>query len=453
MLDVQWGSPRSLGKRPFHLIPPREMTAFSSPTLRASGGAILGQVPAGKVISAVGGVRKWRHPWFVLPSWVGDDTEQNGGTGKWVATVKAGFVNDTAPVFQTTVREQEAADQDFGINPLTGRPFFCDPIFAQPRQDTTTRTIAIPLTLEPAIPLSLRAIGWDALAPTEPVPKFFLERGAAAHPQVASEDNLDSDEAVDDAVDLLNTPPADPPPGLRLLRVCDLILHQPRLALTSQIDIEPGLATGQTHVQQTLSIASEVPGDALRVLAGMYQPPDAASIDPLTGDYTEPPYDELIIAKVFLLSPPNTPPHSDADASWTAYVSHGLFWNLSYQPGVFRAPPADPGIGFIPPLAGGAGQIVINYLTSAISDMLQDALNLVTASSLAGKWWTPTGGGHRADFPLPTPAVAKGATGLDKTGRLAAQAVAAARARQAESLDPDYPYSAMGFDPTLLTPA
>ena len=29
----------------------------------------------------------------------------------------------------------------------------------------------------------------------------------------------------------------------------------------------------------------------------------------------------------------------------------------------------NPGIGFIPPLAGGAGQIVINYLTSAISDM------------------------------------------------------------------------------------
>jgi hypothetical protein len=232
-------------------------------------------------------------------------------------------------------------------------------------------------------------------------------------------------------------------------------LHQPRLALTSQISIEPGLAIGQTHVQQLLSVASEVPGDTLRVLAGTYLPPEQAGIDPLTGDYTEPPYDELRIATVYLLSPPDAAPHSEPDGKWEAYVAHGLFWNLSYQPGIFRAPAVDPGIGFIPPLAGGAAQIVINYLTSAISDILQDAENLVMGASLAGTWSAPTGGGHRADFPPSNPSIgsesATGTTGLDKAGQLAAQAKAKQRAQANGALDPDYPFFAMPFRPELLS--
>jgi hypothetical protein len=85
-------------------------------------------------------------------------------------------------VFQTIVRGRAREENDFGINPLTGKPFFSDPIFAHSTDSGAATTVAIPLTLEPQIPLSFRAIGWDAAAAGEVVPAFFIHRGAAQRP-------------------------------------------------------------------------------------------------------------------------------------------------------------------------------------------------------------------------------------------------------------------------------
>ena len=71
----------------------------------------------GRAISAKAGARQWRHPWSVRPAWI-------AASGRWVATVKAGFVNGKAPVVRTTVETQAEADRSFGINPLTGQKIF-----------------------------------------------------------------------------------------------------------------------------------------------------------------------------------------------------------------------------------------------------------------------------------------------------------------------------------------
>lgn len=421
------------------------MSTLPAPIARAGDASALSLTRTGQSISARSGLIQWHHPWFIAPAWVAK------GEGRWMATVKAGFVNDDTPVFQTTVRDQQEADLDFGINPLTGKPFFSDPIFARPEANTDVLTIAIPLTLNPAIPLTFRAIGYDALAPGEAVPQFFLDRGAAQKPRSLS-DITDDDILASDTVEDLIPKNAGPPANLRLLRVCDLILHQPRVGLTSQILIEPGLATGQSHILQLLGVANTVPGDTLRVIVGVFTESSPPAIDPLSGDYTEPPYDEILIGKVWLLSPPGTAAGSDPDGSWQPFVSHALFWNLSYLPGVFRVPVIDPGIGVIPPLAFGAAQVVLNYFTSAISDMLQDALNIVTASSLAGTFWTPTGGGHDAGLPVVATPKRGGAVGLDKGAQIAAAQLAALNAKRVQQLDPDFPYTAMPFKPELLNP-
>src|SRR5438105_2523898 len=121
------------------------------PPLRSAQGTTLADLRLGQVLSARAS-QKWKHPWTVTPGW-------NAKAKRWVATVKAGFVNGQCPIWRTTLTEQKDASRDFGINPLTGKPFFSDPIFSVSQHSTlNSQPVEIPLYLEPAIPLSFRAI-------------------------------------------------------------------------------------------------------------------------------------------------------------------------------------------------------------------------------------------------------------------------------------------------------
>ena len=396
--------------------------------VRAGRGMTLRETLYGRSLSAQPG-GKWRHPWFLTPVF---------GGREWAVTVQPGLVNAVAPVVRTTVAEQaDAAQRDFGINPLTGRPFFSDDVFQHGPQaeKPSKRVIDIPLYLDPAVPLRFRALGYDGL-PGFPVPQFFLDRGAAEAPRVSV-----------DAAGGITTEIADAPRNLRLLRACDVWVHQPRLALTSTITQEPGPLTGISNVTQTLGVRSAVAGDALRVLSGTFARTPIA-IDPTQSDYEEQAWDELLIGTVFLLSPPQTAPGSAPDGTWQPFVRHALFWNLCWVPGEFRPLAGDPGTPYIPPLAGGAAQLIINFLTASLNDLTNQALNIVTAHSLAGTFYTATGGGSASAFP-PAPAVPP-RTGLDKAARLSAARTAAARKRSAARLDPPFPYPAVPFDPALL---
>jgi hypothetical protein len=236
------------------------------------------------------------------------------------------------------------------------------------------------------------------------------------------------------------------------------VLHQPRPALTSQITLEPGIATGISNVTQTLGLRSAAPGDRLKVYASSQYEALAAirtGIDPLLGDYEEPTFDELLIATVYLLSPPNKPLRSAPDATWIPYVRHGLFWNLNYATPPFRIAGVGNAVGdLLAPvkfLGGGAAAIVISFLTASINDAYNQALNILTAHSMAGSFWTATGGGSSSEFPE---VVAgdddAGSTGLDKDGRLQAKRNAAAKALKSARLDPAFPYRAMPFPEAFL---
>lgn len=405
---------------------------------RTGSGLTLADILAGQAISARP-APGWKHPWYTTPAW-------NAALGRWVATVKPGFVNEQCPVFRTTVIDQEEEGRHYGTNPLTGKEFFSDPVFAQETAaPAEERLIDVPLYFDPAIPLEFRAVGYDG-SPEFPVPQFFLDRGAAGAKPLPTLANLDSDDAATDQ---------GPPEGLRLLRACDLWVHQPRLALTSEITFGDGLVTGAAIASQTLGLRSAVPGDALRVLSGTFRDiSQTAAIDALAGVFEEPPFDELLIATVFLLSPANTAPGSEPDASWQPYVRHNLFWNLEHVMPWFRNYTGDPSVPFLPPLAAGAAQLVINFFISSLNDILQQALNLVTAHSMRGTFYTATGGGHSAAFPEGEEAELLGladAGGLNKAVRTRAEALAQRRARISQKLDPAFPYRAEPFDPALLT--
>ncbi len=409
--------------------------------MQAGRNTTLRESPIGRSVSDARTPAKWAHPWTTSASY---------GPGGWFAQVKPGFVNHECPVVRTTQREQDRLGGGFRrdlsrvITATSGgaeiaRAAALSAGGSRSGARGSTGPIDIPLYMSPALPLSFRAVGSDG-SPQFPVPKFFADRGVAEPPEALTAEALE-------AGDLSSIDPRNVPANRRLLRACDVWLHQPRLALTSDITLHDGPATGISNVRQTLSLRSAAPGDVLRVQSGTFRALEG--IDALGRVYEEPNYDELPIATVYLLSGPGAENGSEPDGTWQPFVRHNLFWNLNYQTPWFRQYGGDPTIPFLPPLAGGAATLITNFLVASLNDALQDALNLVTSHSMAGTFYTPTCGGHHAALPAATSSAST--AGLDKTARIAADSQAKARARREGRLDPDYPFLAEPFDPALLT--
>ncbi|HEX8310705.1 MAG TPA: hypothetical protein VF614_05265, partial [Chthoniobacteraceae bacterium] len=167
-------------------------------------------------------------------------------------------------------------------------------------------------------------------------------------------------------------------------------------------------------------------------------------------DYEEPTFDQRLVATIYLLSPLKTPPGSAPDGRWLPFVRHGLYWPLLWQQPQLQILDSDPGTPFIPPLAGGAGQLVINFLTATINDFTAQSLNILSAHSMAGSWWTATGGGATAALPPVEELPPRGITGGDKSGRLAERERRRRQRAREERLDLLFPFEAVPFNPSLL---
>lgn len=371
----------------------------------------------------------WRHPWNVQCAWL-------PGSGRWVASILPGFVNGRAPIVRTAILEQVEAGRDYGINPLSGEPYFSSHVFSEELVATgaVSEVIDVPLYADPAIALSWRALGFDGDG-SQAVPQFFKDRGAGDSPLRG----LALGGPIDDRAIAAY---ASPPRGLRLLRACDLWLHQPRNALTSDIQVLPGVSNGLYTFRQTLGQVGADRGDVLSIRVGNFQP-IAPQIDPVSYNYAEFPWDEKLLATVYLLSPPDATPGSEPDGTWQPYVQHQVFWNLTYLPAKFREPANAPGMTVVVTLGGGVAQPIVNYLTSEINDGFQRAFNLLQGHSLAGRFWTPTGGGASAEFPAePVEEV--------KPGMRSAPVIPRGTPQYSGTLDPAFPYRGLEFDPTIF---
>ncbi len=406
------------------------MRLHYSPKLRSGRGTTMREALGGQSVEM--DVRNtWRHPWQVTPLFL-------GGPRHWVCTIKPGFVNQQCPIWRTSVQSEKADGRDYGINPLSGEKFFSSFVFKN-TVPGGNEVVDIPLYLDPAIPMQWRALGWDS-AGSEGVPAFFRDRGV----QPSAVSGLTADGLPQDLTDKLT-----PPKGLRLLRVCDLWLHQPRAALTSKVLVLPGFATGGFTLHQTLGIKPADPGDALQIMAGEFDELQVPPIDAVADNYEEFPWDELLLARVYVLSPPDVKIGSEPDATWTPFVEHHLFWNLMYRNTPFVPPVPSPNAPFVLLLAGGAAQPIINYLTSSINDGLLRVFNVTRGASLAGHFWTATGGGSLVSVPPPVPP-APLRNGLDKGATIAARQLTARDRVLTASLDPGFPYRAISIDPTIF---
>lgn len=376
-------------------------------SLRAGCGTQIVRSPNGMLVAFQNGT--WNHPWTVSVYWWPQRKE-------WEAIVRPGFVNGQAPKVHTTAARM--AETPSFLAPITAWDGAADIAQAAELADDSTQysqdgPIWVPLYRNPFISIP----GW---MPLTEYPVYFTRRGVAAD-------------------------------GTRQLVSCDVVLHKPRNALTSDVTIPADLVLGSSIVTQTLGVTSD-PSDRLRVFCIpqiQTETADQITADQILGTYEEPMYDELLLATIYLLSPPNAT--GAADGSWTAFVAHKVFWNLSWdQPALGTLATDAAGTQYIPPLAGGAGSLVTNSIIASLNDATNDAINMTTAHSLAGAFWTPTGGGSTYAFPAATTA-AQDNFGLSKSARTkAAKAAAIAAGVWVDTLDPVFPYNANAFQLTTL---
>jgi len=423
----------------------------AAPQIRSTPTTRISQNMLGHSVSIAGGRRGWRHPWFTEAMWLPKKKA-------WAAFVLAGFVNGSAPMVRTTAGElRESRGAFFGqlVDARTGAAEIkqlAELASGGGEVDSgipDKAVVDVPLYQNPPIGLhEWRNIGWDGAAA---VPLFFQERGVSKPPPGVSS-QLESGGKI--AMSSLN-----PPKGNRLLRACDIILHQPRTALTSQIVTDLGSSVAGTGtVTQTLGMRDPIANDRLKIVSGTFSEIGQNALDFTAGtsllasDYEEKTWDEIPVSTVYLLSPPD-PKSPEPDATWQAFSAHSLFWNLSWaqrqeQP-VFNSDIFRPLVALTGMLAGGAGLGAVSFLASSINDATQGALNILQAQSLAGTFWTPTGGGTTSATPVTTPAPAK--PGLDKTAAATAKARAAAAAKRNRTLDPPFPFEGRRFNTALLS--
>ena len=396
--------------------------------------------------------RGWKHPWFTEAKWMPKKKA-------WAAFVVAGFVNGVAPMVRTTVGDfKEASGTFYGqlVDAMTGAAEIKQLAqLAVSNEEypglADSTAIDSPLYKNPPVGLNeWRNIGWDGSAA---VPKFFQDRGVNKPVQAVS-GNLDTGVKI-------QRDKTSPPKGNRLLRACDIFIHQPRTALTSQITTSTaGMVTGMTLVTQTLGFRDAASNDKLKIQTGTFnafqqsQLNFSGATNAMASDYEEKNWDEILISTVYLMSPPDAKPGSAPDASWQAFAKHNLFWNLLWaQPRVqpfFNMDIFRSITGLVSVLGAGAGTTAVTSIAASLNDATQGAYNILQSQSLAGSFWTPTGCGTTSADPYAT-AAASAAPGIDKAANAAAKAQAAARAKQNRTLDPAFPYEGQKFNLHLLT--
>jgi len=416
------------------IIPPTDQRRAPAPgpvpRMRVGYGARVKRSTIGESVSMQNAT--WHHPWFTSIYW-------DGAQKEWVAVVRPGFVNGRAPVVQTTARRMQSTPSF--LAPVTAWDGAADIAqAAELASESETETvdadtpIFVPIYRNPMLSLPWREMGAEGAA----IPAYFLRRVA----WIASKGR--SAKADSDAWTASG----------RKLFSADVVLHQPRAALTSKFDFPVDLVTGSSIVTQTLSVREAASNDRLKIeTMSEYKPPESISaMDKLLGNYEEPTWDELLIARVFLLSPPNAAVDSSADGSCIPFVQHSLFWNLSWYQPLLRQLPSDRDVTFTVPLAFGLGQMVINSILAPINDMVDRALDSLVSHSLGGTFWTPTGGGSDSAFPeIAATQSASGQYGFDKDLRLKASRVAALGGGVlTDALDPVFPYRAHPFQTSLL---
>ena len=310
------------------------------------------------------GSRKWKHPFKHSLRWDGE---------AWLLQVNPGFLNAN-PVEVTT----------------SGRYISPDSMIKHTVQNDE-QEVQLPITEYPEVQiLDWRAIGSGAdplnssvnvdgnvSEAFEPVPEFFLNQGVVEETR-----NIDASFASGIAVT-----EGERPQDARLLRAFDTYIEVPRLETV----VDWSFGTVLEATLATFTISYKEPEDDTAVLfnTSKFTPLTTPSeIDLLAGIFNDQNKDQLKLATVYFLSLPGADPGDDLDDTWTPFVSHDVFFNLSHKLKTIPEPTKVEPITLQTGLAGGIADPIIGGLLAQNNDLFNSAQQIYNARSTGGSFWS-----------------------------------------------------------------
>jgi len=310
------------------------------------------------------------HPWQIRPIWHKDEKDK---IGHWRGIVSAGLVN-AIPAYVTMIYEEANAEarERIRLAALADKKPLPKP----------KDLVKIYLDEMAELKFNWRKVGSDGspesvsgdansgglIGSFEKVPDFFKRMGVAdANPKLLEK----------------------PPTTQRLLRACDIVLHQPRTSLTNTADIS------SASIDTTLvSINPDfvIPADREPYLSALPKYVSLTSNPSTFADlvfqrFIDTPFDQIHLSTVYLLSPQLPLLDEDNLQGWEPYFKYNCHYNL-----VHATQQIEKRTDFVPltltiPLAGGLAQPSINYILAENNFFAQAALDFYQQRKLNGKFY------------------------------------------------------------------
>jgi hypothetical protein len=291
------------------------------------------------------------HPWQLSARWQEDE---------WRVFVRPGFVNGRDATI--SMRREKEKPKDVALTDEE-RPYLT------PGWRNPLASAGLSATLDGDL--------FDL--PAEGYPAFFKQLG------VRDADGDSRNVAAFDATAAERT---------RELRACDIVLVTPRVATVQDVDIRDPLTEAQAVSISTRFVnayAGSVESKYRLLTVSKWSPPqEPTAMDRFMGTAVEPQTDEIKIATLWMVSPPDPPDAQDAvpDGTWVAWPQYDVFWNLAHAPRrAVPARPTDP-ITLNTGLAFGIGDALFNALLSPVNDANAQIEAFLNDSTFKGEFWT-----------------------------------------------------------------
>jgi hypothetical protein len=364
-----------------------------------------------------------QHPFTIMPFWNdrirlhGSEIPETGRThGCWCLKIHPGFLNGHPPAIKMWTEDLRQID---GLRCWANN-------YGKTDLPATTHASVL-LTDDPAPVIKCtnmmdtrsKIIDSDGGIHGGEVPVFMRARGAKKPFQLESFDILNNilvqadQEAVSQyLIRLINAEaPAivigdiredkgDPfPEGDKLCYQADIVLQVDRPVVTQRFEPQgPVSMLMYAGFDITLPVRTDYSARILET--PIYLPPRRPNYwDIIYGTYREYPYDEIVLARFFLLSPTDDFRNTDElggsvpDGTWVPFVRHNVFWNLNYssiqQIDVFTH---DNSLrwfeSILSVLAGGVAWLFAVSVVEPIEatyDMINTAFN---QTAVKGQFWT-----------------------------------------------------------------
>ena len=310
------------------------------------------------------------HPWQIRPVWVKDAKLKYG---HWRGIVTAGLVN-AIPTYVTMIYE-EATDE-------ARKRVELDAIANKKPIPGPKDSVKIYLDEMAEIKFNWRKVGSDGspdsvtgnansgglIGSFEKVPDFFKRMGVAdANPKILEQ----------------------PPTTQRLLRACDIVLHQPRTGLINTSEIS---AASIDTTLVSINPSFVVPPDTEPYLAALskYVPVvanPATFADLVFQRFIDTPFDQIHLSTVYLLSPQLPLLDEENLEGWQCYFKYNCHYNLVHATQQIERRQEFVPISLVVPLAGGLAQPVISYILAENNFFAQATLDFYQQRKLNGKFY------------------------------------------------------------------